>query len=217
MEQTAHLWLYAVMVFGIVLLPGLDMAFVMASSLSGGLRNGAAALGGIVVGGVCHVVVGALGFATLLQLMPMAFNVMLLAGAAYVGWIGWSLIRTQVSVAAPQDGASTASSPSPSHTRAFRQGLLTCLLNPKAYLFTLAVLPQFLKPDDGRIGLQVAALVAITAAAQVIVYGGVVLAADRLRDGLRDRPAAQSVLLRAVGGLLIATALYSAYAAWRGL
>lgn len=79
------------------------------------------------------------------------------------------------------------------------------------------MLPQFLKPGDGRMGLQVAALVAITAAAQVIVYGGVVLAADRLRDGLRDRPAAQAVLLRAVGGLLLVTAIYSAYAAWRGV
>lgn len=129
MEQTAHLWLYAVMVFGIVLLPGLDMAFVMASALAGGLRNGAAALGGIVDGGVCHVVVGALGFATLLQLLPMAFNVMLLAGAAYVGWIGWSLIRTQVGLGAAQAAAATASPPLPSssssHTRAFRQGLLT--------------------------------------------------------------------------------------------
>ena len=211
MEQTAHLWLYAVMVFGIVLLPGLDMAFVMASSLSGGLRHGAAALGGIVVGGVCHVVVGALGFATLLQLVPMAFNLMLLAGAAYVGWIGWTLMRAQVSVASPQAAVS------PSQTRAFQQGLLTCLLNPKAYLFTLAVLPQFLKPGDGQLWLQMAALVAITAAAQLIVYGGVVLAADRLRDGLSTRPAAQGALLRAVGALLIVTALYSAYAAWRGL
>ena len=211
MEQTAHLWLYAVMVFGIVLLPGLDMAFVMASSLSGGLRHGAAALGGIVVGGVCHVVVGALGFATLLQLMPMAFNLMLLAGAAYVGWIGWTLMRAPVTRASPQAAVS------PSRARAFQQGLLTCLLNPKAYLFTLAVLPQFLKPDDGLLVLQVVALVAITAAAQVIVYGCVVLAADRLRDGLSTRPAAQGALLRAVGALLIATALYSAYAAWRGL
>ena len=56
LTQTTHLWVFFVMVFGIIVLPGLDMAYVMASSLVGGRRAGAAALLGIVAGGVVHTV-----------------------------------------------------------------------------------------------------------------------------------------------------------------
>ena len=59
MDHFAHLWLFFLMVLGIIILPGMDMAFVMASSLTGGRRSGLYAVGGIVAGGICHVVAGA--------------------------------------------------------------------------------------------------------------------------------------------------------------
>lgn len=211
MEQTAHLWLFAAMVFGIVLLPGLDMAFVMASSVAGGRRNGGAALAGIVAGGVCHVLMGALGVAAILQLLPMAFNLVLLAGAAYIAWIGLSLMRSHA--AFDELGPQAARS----RMRTFRQGMLTCLLNPKAYLFMLAVFPQFLKPEYGGLWVQTAVLGTIVAVAQVAVYGAVALAGDRLRAWMRGNPGANTLLMRIVGGLLVATALYTAYEGWRGL
>lgn len=211
MEQTAHLWLFAAMVFGIVLLPGLDMAFVMASSLAGGRRSGAAALGGIVAGGACHVLMGALGVATILRLLPAAFNLVLLAGAGYVAWIGWALLRSVPDSGGPQ--AQTL----PSQWRTFRRGMVTCLLNPKAYLFMLAVFPQFLKPEYGSLAVQAVALGAIIAVVQIVVYGLAALAGDRLRGSLHDNAGATRVLMRVVGALLVATALYSACAGWRGL
>jgi len=70
MDHYAHLWLFFLMVLGIIVLPGMDMAFVMASSLTGGRRAGLFAVGGIVAGGVCHVVAGALGLGLLLQVVP---------------------------------------------------------------------------------------------------------------------------------------------------
>ena len=94
MAQTAHLWLFFVLVFGVVLLPGLDMAYVLASALVGGRRAGLAATGGIVAGGIVHVTMGALGIMAVLRLFPTAFNAVLLAGALYIGWIGltWTLV-----------------------------------------------------------------------------------------------------------------------------
>lgn len=61
LTQTTHLWLYFALVAGIILLPGMDMAFVMASSLVDGRKAGAAAVAGIVAGGIIHVAMGALG------------------------------------------------------------------------------------------------------------------------------------------------------------
>ena len=209
MQQTAHLWLFFVMVFGVVLLPGLDMAFVLASALVGGRRAGLAATAGIVAGGVCHVTMGALGIVAVLQLVPAAFNLVLLAGAIYIAWIGVSLLRSRAAfgdlpMQRPRSQAAT-----------FRQGLLTSLLNPKAYLFMLAIFPQFLKPEYGAIATQAVVLWAIIALTQAGIYGGMALAGDRVRAWLASRPSANAWLARIVGGLLLATALYTAFAGWR--
>ena len=209
MTQTAHLWIFFVLVFGVVLLPGLDMAFVMASALVGGRRAGLAATSGIVVGGVFHVLMGALGIMAVLQLMPRLFNAMLLAGALYIAWMGIVLLRSTAAFGATQ------SLQARSQGATFRQGLLTSLLNPKAYLFTLAIFPQFLKPEYGALWIQAVVLWLIIAMTQIAIYGGMALAGDQLRAWLSKRPAANAWLARAVGGILIATALYTAYEGWR--
>ena len=60
--HTQHLWLFSVMVLGIIALPGMDMAYVMASALAGGRRMGFAAVAGIVAGGAVHVAMAMLGW-----------------------------------------------------------------------------------------------------------------------------------------------------------
>jgi len=93
MEQVGHLWLYFVMVFGIIVLPGMDMAFVLTSALTGGRKAGAFAVAGIVFGGICHTAAGALGFGLVFKLVPGLINVMLLLGTLYIVWIGVALLR----------------------------------------------------------------------------------------------------------------------------
>jgi threonine/homoserine/homoserine lactone efflux protein len=209
MVATAHLWLFFVLVFGVVLLPGLDMAFVLASSLVGGARAGLAATAGIVVGGFCHVAMGVLGIMAVLQLMPDLFNAMLAAGALYIAWIGISLLRSRAAFGGvrPERQRSIAAT--------FAQGVVTSLLNPKAYLFMLAIFPQFLRPEYGAMWVQAVVLGGIIAATQTAIYGGVALAGDRLRGWLAARPAANALLARGVGTLLLATAVYTLIGGWR--
>lgn len=209
MTETAHLGVFFVLVFGVILLPGLDMAFVLASALVGGRSAGLAATAGIVAGGVCHVAMGALGVVAVLQLVPAAFNAVLFAGAAYVAWIGAGLLGSRVAIAAP------ASHGLRSRGATFRQGMLTSLLNPKAYLFTLAVLPQFLRPERGDLGAQAVVLWLIIALTQFAIYGGMALAGDRVRAWFASRPTANLWLARGVGLLLLATAAFTAFAGWR--
>src|SRR6185437_13579823 len=92
-----QLWLFFALVFGIVVLPGLDMAFVMGSTLAGGRSRGLAAVAGIIAGGVCHVLMTALGISVMIKLIPGMFNALLLAGALYIAWIGISLLRSESS------------------------------------------------------------------------------------------------------------------------
>jgi threonine/homoserine/homoserine lactone efflux protein len=211
MSHVADLSLFAVLVFGIVVLPGLDMAFVMGSSLAAGRRHGLAAVAGIAAGGVCHVVMTTLGISVLLKVIPAAFNALLLAGALYIAWIGISLLRADSAFGVQAEGGAM-----PAWTT-FRRGALTSLMNPKAYLFMLAVFPQFLHAEYGPLWSQALALWVIIAVTQVTVYGAVALVAAQARGWLVRRPAAGLVAARVVGMVLVGAALLTGFEGWRSL
>ncbi|MBB3121459.1 LysE family translocator [Pseudoduganella violacea] len=209
MNQAANLWLYFAVVFGIIALPGLDMAFVMANSMLGGRRAGMAAVAGIIAGGFCHLLMGALGAAVVLQLWPQLFQYMLLGGAIYIAWMGYTFLRS--SAVFTPDAAREVLAP----TVIFRRAMLTSLLNPKAYIFMLAIFPQFLKPGQGPLWLQSGVLGAITAATQAAVYGALALAASQATLWFARNPAAAAWTARAIGLLLLLTAVLSAAQAWK--
>jgi threonine/homoserine/homoserine lactone efflux protein len=209
LSQYHHLWLYTVLLFGVVVLPGMDMAFVLASSVSGGRRSGFAALGGIVAGGVAHLLLAALGVGLLLQRQPALARGLLVAGSIYVAWIGGQILR-HAGTTLSADATLNARS----HRANFVRGMTTSLTNPKAYAFMIAVFPQFLRPEYGSLVLQSALLGLIAAVIQLLIYGSVALLAARLRERVLRNARAQWVLGVTVGILLLLTA---AWALWRGL
>jgi threonine/homoserine/homoserine lactone efflux protein len=201
-------WLFFVIVFGVVILPGMDMAFVIASALMGGVRSGLAAVAGIVLGGALHVVLTVVGVGIVFKTFPLAFNVLLVAGSAYIAWLGWQLLRSEsvlneISAAPPRTLLQTGG-------RAFA----TCMMNPKAYVFMLAVFPQFLRPQQGAIWFQALLLGLIIAATQVLVYGGYALGAARLGSWMRHHPRCQIWLARSIGVLLIVAAIWTGWRGW---
>jgi len=209
MTQAANLFLFFTVVFCVVILPGLDMAFVLASSLSGGRRSGLYAVAGIIAGGVCHVAIGALGIAAVLNTAPHVFNLVLLIGAIYLAWIGISLMR---SVA----GFTFQKMPADRHPALnFRQGMLTNLLNPKAYLFMLAIFPQFVRPTYGPMWSQALAMGIIIAATQAAVYGLIALLASDSRRWLESNSPWNARLSRLIGAVLLLAALCSLAGGWR--
>jgi threonine/homoserine/homoserine lactone efflux protein len=211
MSHDMHLWLFFLVVSGVVILPGLDMAFVLGSALTGGRRRGGAAVAGIVAGGVCHVTMTAAGIGVLLKLVPVAFNALLIAGALYIAWIGLAIMRSGPAFSATPIAGAT------SWATTFRQGAVTSLLNPKAYLFMLAIFPQFLRPADGPLWSQATVLWLIIALTQVVIYGALALLADRARGWLESRPLAGRVAARGVGTLLLAAAMLTGLEGWRSL
>jgi len=207
MSYTENIWLFFVLLVGIIIVPGMDMLFVLTNSLTGGRRAGLSATAGITAGGAVHTLFGAVGVGVLLKLAPSLFTVMLFVGAAYMAWIGVTLVRSSIVI------GTVGAAPSRSLWIAFRQGALTCLLNPKAYLFVLSVYPQFLRPGYGSLWAQALVMGALTAATQLGVYGGLALAAGRSRDLLVANPRATMIVGRAAGILFI---LIAALTAWHG-
>jgi threonine/homoserine/homoserine lactone efflux protein len=201
MTYTANLWLFLTLLFGILIVPGMDMMFVLANTLMGGRRAGLAATAGIMTGGAAHTVSGAIGVGLISHVSPTVFTALLYAGAAYMVWIGITLLRSSITI----DG--TVGVSTPSLWLAFRQGAVTCLLNPKAYLFVLAVYPQFLLPGYGPIWPQALAIGGMTVLMQFMIYGGLAVAAGPSREFLTSRPGMTRLIGRAAGGLFIAIAI----------
>ncbi len=208
--ESSTLWVYFLMVFGVIVLPGMDMAYVSASALLGGRRAGFAAVAGIIAGGACHILMGVAGIAVLLKLWPALFRLIAIGGACYLFWIGWSLAR----VSAGFDGWANASGKTLPPAVVFRRAVLTCLMNPKAYLFMFAIFPQFLHPGAGPLWGQALTLGLITALTQAVVYGAVALVSSRATGWMGASPRASLWLCRAVGWFFLATAIWLAVQGW---
>ncbi len=129
--------------------PGPDMAFMLAHTARGGVRAGLTALAGILTGVLGHIALTAAGLSAVLATSAVAFSVVKWAGAAYLVYLGITMLLTK--------GESTASLHPPPPAPAwqiYRQGILVDLLNPKVALFFLAFLPQFVVPGAGPVWVQ---------------------------------------------------------------
>ena len=208
MDYAENLWLFFLLLFGIIIVPGMDMLFVLANSLTGGSNRGLAATGGIMLGGVVHSLNGAIGIGLLMHFVPVLFNPLLVMGGAYMAFIGITLMRSSITVGGEGPAGSRSA------WKAFRQGAVTCLINPKAYLFIFAVYPQFLKPDYGPMWIQAVIMGAMTIVTQFAVYGGLAITAGRSRNLLVANPRATAFAGRAAGLLLVAVSVFTV---WEGL
>lgn len=148
----------AVLVF--LALPGPGTFALLTSTAKGGFRAGAAATLGVIAGDQILMWLAVGGVAALLAANPGVFHLVQYGGAAYLGWIGFKLLRAR-------DGAS---SPIQIEPRQYaRQALLITLLNPKAIVFYMAFFPLFIDPLTHRGAVTFAAM-SVTIAAITAAY-----------------------------------------------
>ena len=127
--------------------PGPDSVLIMTRSAAQGWRAGSAAALGIAAGTCVHVLAAALGLSALLATSAWAFTLIKYFGAAYLIYLGLTMLlrRTAQNAAANGDHRSN---PTPlSRRKIITQGFLSNALNPKVALFFLAFVPQFIAPD----------------------------------------------------------------------
>lgn len=209
MTYMENLWLFTLLLAGIIIVPGMDMIFVTANALTGGRRAGMAATSGIMLGGAFHTLFGTVAVTALSTLVPQLAGPMLVIGSAYMIWIGYTLARSAIVI----DGIEASNLHRTA--RIFTQGLVTCLLNPKAWLFILAVYPQFMRPEYGPFWQQALVMGALTLVLQAAVYGGLALAAAKGRDALVSKPEITIWIGRAAGWLLVVVAALMLAEGWR--
>ena len=133
----------------LTLTPGVDTILVIRNSARGGWRDGAASSTGICCGLFVHATISALGISILLLHTLWAFTALKMAGAGYLIWLGlcsWRRVIGGRQFFVP--GIITETKESFRFRRSFREGFLSNVLNPKAVLFYMAFLPQFINPGD---------------------------------------------------------------------
>jgi threonine/homoserine/homoserine lactone efflux protein len=174
---------FAAVALAMVLTPGPNMAYLVSRTICQGRAAGLVSLSGVGLGFVVYVLLAAFGITALLFAVPLAYDALRLAGAAYLGWMAWSALRP--------GGASpfqVRDLPMDSHRRLFSMGLLTSLLNPKVAALYLSLLPQFIEPGGGNILGQTILLGATQIAISLTVNTLIVLTAGAVSAFLTGRP-----------------------------
>ena len=143
---------YVAVVLGFVFIPGPATLLTIARATSSGTKVGIATGAGIAAGDVFHTVMAMVGISAIIATSAMLFSIVKYIGAAYLVYLGIRSIIEKMP-ANPAAGAVAISAGT-----AFRQAVLTEVLNPKTALFFLAFLPQFVRPEHGSVMLQLMTL-----------------------------------------------------------
>lgn len=179
----------------LVCVPGADWAYAISAGLRG--RSVAPAVGGLVAGYALHTALAAAGLAVLVAGSPVLLTALTVAGAGYLVWLGWSVLRRPGTPGADRDA------PREGAGRAFRRGAVISGLNPKGLLLYLSVLPQFLVTGDGA-HLPVAAQTVVMGLAHMACCAAVYLTVGvAARAVLGARPAAARAVVRTSGAAML--------------
>lgn len=193
-------WLFILSGLLLNLTPGPDTAYIIGRSVQLGWRGGAAAALGICTGCLVHVFAAALGLSALLAASSVAFTVVKWAGAAYLCFMGVTMLLSRPRAAAT--GAAVTSD-AISLRQVFWQGALTNVLNPKVALFFLAFLPQFVAAEAPHKAAAFVALGLIFIFNSTLWCLGVAAFAARAAGRIRQSGQAMTWINRALGGLFV--------------
>jgi threonine/homoserine/homoserine lactone efflux protein len=199
----AGFWLFFMALAVVYLLPGPDMILLLQTGARQGKGAALATAAGLAVARACHVALAALGLSALFKAAPWTFDVVRMAGAAYLLWIGIQCLRTTL---VPNLGDTDSTGSKSNWRAAMRRGLLTNLLNPKALLFCSVLLPQFIDQGQPVLG-QFAMLGMLLVAVGLLFDSAYALIGTALGRWLQRSPSAQRLQQWLFGSLLIGFAV----------
>jgi len=185
---------FVVAILLFLLIPGPGNLALITSTGQGGVRAGMVTGLGVIAADQVLMWLAVAGVSALLAAHPALFHAVQYLGVAYLGWLGWRMLRAQ-----PGDVPVLKMAP----RQYFRQGALITLLNPKAIVFYMAFFPLFVDPAQHR-GVLTFAVMAATVALLTALYSVVVvLLTARMAQRLRANPVVVRVLNKTAGVFLI--------------
>jgi threonine/homoserine/homoserine lactone efflux protein len=192
-------WLFVLMTFVVSATPGPNMLLVLSHSARFGLRAATATMLGCMSSLLLMMSISAAGLGALLQMFPAVFDALRLAGAAYLAYLGVKSWRSPVTEASHETANPGTAVMNP--VALYRQGVLVAASNPKAILFAVAFLPQFINPENAQLP-QFAILLATFAVIEVSWYFVYAASGKRLAIYL-ERASVLRMFNRVTGGAFI--------------
>jgi len=174
---------FALVALAMSLTPGPNMLYLVSRSVCQGRRAGYISLLGVALGFVFYILCTVLGISVLLLSVPLAYEGLRLAGALYLLWLAWQAVRPGGS-----SPFALRSLPPDSPRKLFLMGLLTNLLNPKAAVLYLSLLPQFIDPARGGVLTQSLTWGGVQILISLLVNGSMITAAGTVSTFLAQRP-----------------------------
>lgn len=200
---------FTLMALAIEVTPGPNMGYLAVLSLSRGWQVGAAAVAGVALGHAAYGLAAALGVAALIDSSPLIYELLRWAGVAYMLWLAYEAWSSET-----ETSPDIADHADPRLVRrAFRHGLITNLLNPKAAIFFVAVVPTFVQPGASVVA-QTLILSGIFVAVATAVHLTIVLLAGRLQ-GFANDPSRRRPIRRALAVVLFCIAAWLAWSTAR--
>lgn len=206
MPVSGHtLLLFSAAALGLLVSPGPNMVFVLSHGLSHGVRGGVAAAAGIFAADLLLTLLVAAGVAALVAAWPASLTALRVGGAIYLLWLAWQALSRRGAFDPRQAQDKTLG-------RIFRLSAATSLLNPKALLFFLVFLPQFVEPGRAPAGLQLLCLGGTLALLALVFHAALGAFSGRLLQALAGHASAAGRLrlLPAAVYLILAARLFLA-------
>ncbi len=186
----------------LTIIPGVDTAVVLRTALTRGRRSAAATAAGILSGTLVWGVAASVGAAALLAASEAAYTAVRLAGAAYLLYLGVSMVRRSLRRAADLAPAQPASR---GLWRAWLRGFGVNILNPKVGVFYVALIPQFIPPHAPHLAMGV--LLALVHDVEGLAWFAAIITGAHAARRFLDRPAVHRVIERITGTVLVAFGL----------
>lgn len=188
-------------VFILMITPGVDMIFISSNALSGGKKAGFVSMLGVASGVYIHTLGAAFGVTAIFMVSDLAYNILKIVGALYLAYVGISILLSKSSL------TNIKKAQEKPLIKIYQQGVLTNFLNPKAALFTISFVPQFVNPQLGTVYLQVLILGLFIVAIMILTYIPLVLFVGQISRFLKQSDKASFLLDKFVGFILISLAL----------
>lgn len=200
------LLLFSLAALALVLTPGPNMVYCVSRSICQGRMAGMISLLGVVAGFVVHMLAAAFGLTALFLAIPLAYDIVKYAGAAYLLWMAWNTLKPGGS-----SPFQTRDLPHDSTRTLLRMGFLTNLLNPKVAVFYMSLFPQFIHAEQGHVLLQSVTLGVTQIGISFTVNALIILSASAITGFFSNNPgwlrAQRYVMGLTLGALAVRVAL----------
>ena len=179
----SHLLGYSIVAFAMASSPGPNMMYLISRSISQGAKAGFISMIGVQTASIIFIIMSAVGVSTLIMNIPFAFDLIKYAGAIYILYLAWQAVHPNAKSIfevkeLQEDSPKTL----------YLMGFFTNILNPKAMVLFVSILPQFINTKIGHLYFQFFCLGLIQIFASLCMNGIVIFSAGSLARFFKDNP-----------------------------